>query len=109
MKYSILATINRDRNRYSKHFWQAKQADIIIIIIIIEYLPNILFILLFGQYYFIFLHFREGEGVFIFTLLCFADDSIIIIENLTIRFVGKKLMKNFTGLVKLTCLFYIKF
>ena len=27
MKYSILATFNRDRNRYSKHFWQAKQAE----------------------------------------------------------------------------------
>ena len=37
-----------------------------------------------------------GEGVFIFTFLCFADDIIIIIiENLTISFVGKNKYKKF--------------
>ena len=89
MKYSILATFNRDRNRYSKHFWQAKQAEYYYYNHYYSLLTKYFIYFLFGQYYFIFLHFGEGEGVFIFTLLCFADDSIIIIENLTISFVGK--------------------
>lgn len=63
-----------------------------------------MFIYFRAKQYFIFLHFVKREGLFnIYT--CFADDNIILIENLTISFVGKMIKEklHWTGYNKLAC------
>ena len=51
--------------------------------------------------------FGKGEGVFVFTFLCFTDDIIIIIENLTISFVGKNNKKKLHWIDYNNLLFYV--